>query len=71
MRERFAERLMAFEASTGMPHDIVVLFAAPFVILGALRWHVFRLRTGPRRNLERRHGSARVSGLPPQHGRRR
>ncbi len=48
MRERFAERLMAFEASTGMPHDIVVLLAAPFVILGALRWHVFRLRTGPR-----------------------
>jgi len=68
---RFAERLMAFEASTGMPHDIIALLAAPLVILGALRWYVFRRRPGPRRNLERRHGSARVSGLPPQHGRRR
>ncbi len=36
---------MAVEASTGMPHDIIVLLAAPFVILGASRWHVFRRRT--------------------------
>ncbi len=60
MRERFAERLMAFEASTGMPHDIVVLLAAPFVILGALRWHAFRRRTVPGRNRKwasRRHGT--------------
>jgi len=35
---------MAVEASTGMPHDIIVLLAAPFVILGALRRHVFRRR---------------------------
>ena len=71
MRERFAERLMAFEASTGMPHDIVVLLAAPFVSLGALRWHVFRRRTIPGRNFERRDAGASRSGLPPQHRRRR
>ena len=44
MRERFAERLLAFEASTGMPHEIVYLLAAQFVIVGALRWLVFRRR---------------------------
>jgi len=53
MRERFAERLMAFEASTGMPHDIIVLLAAPFVILGALRWHVFRRRAVARQTSSR------------------
>ena len=46
---------MAVEASTGMPHDIIVPLAAPFVILGALRWHVFRRRAVRVPDLERMH----------------
>ncbi len=67
---RFPERLMAVEASTGMPHDIIVLLAAPFVSLGALRWHVFRRRTRPGPEPSG-HQGAISGGLPPQHGRRR
>ena len=55
MRERFAERLMAFEASTGMPHDIVVLLAAPFVILGPLALACLPPADRRAPDLERRH----------------
>ncbi len=40
----FSQRVLAFEAATGIPHELAVLLAAPFAIFIALRWWTFRLR---------------------------
>ena len=38
--QSFSDRLLAFEAATGMQHDIAWVLAAPFAILRAIRWYV-------------------------------
>jgi hypothetical protein len=40
----FSQRVLAFEAATGVPHEAALLLAAPFALVVAVRWFSFRIR---------------------------